>query len=88
MVMADIAKTKGTKDNKPAVKKTDDKKKKRRSPLRVVKDSISEMKKVTWPSKKEWINHTLIVTVFCIIMMVVVGVIDWGLSALFSLIVS
>lgn len=86
--MAGTDKTKNIKgkDNKPA-KKPDSNAKKRRSPIRVVKDTISEMKKVTWPSKKEWLNHTLIVTVFCAVMMIIVGAIDWGLSMLFSLIV-
>lgn len=62
--------------------------KKRRSPIKVVKDSVSEMKKVTWPSRKDWINHTVIVMVFCVIMMAVVGLIDTGLSALFGAIFS
>jgi preprotein translocase subunit SecE len=75
------------KDQKPA-KKKDPNKKARRSPIRVVKDTVSEMKKVSWPSRREWINHTAVVTVFCVILMVVVGLIDAGLSALFGLLYS
>ncbi len=83
--MADL--TKKDKDQKPA-KKANPNKKQRRSPARVIKDTVSEMKKVTWPSRKEWLNHTAVVTIFVLIMMAIVFAIDSGLGALFGLLVS
>ena len=77
------------KDPKDAVKKADNKpkkvKKQRRSLMRVIKDTVQEAKKVTWPSRKEWINHTIVVTVFVILMMAVVFAIDSGLTFLVQL---
>ncbi len=80
--MADLEK-KG-RDAKPDPKKKKPKKP-RRSLVRVVKDTVSEIKKVTWPTRKEWINHTVVVTVFVVIMMAIVGLIDLGLSTVFQL---
>jgi preprotein translocase subunit SecE len=39
----------------------------------------SELKKVTWPTKKELMNHTLVVIVVVTIMTLVV----WGLDLIF-----
>lgn len=74
------------KDAKKAVKAKKPEKKKRRSLIRVFKDTVNEGKKVTWPSRKEWINHTVVVVVFVVLMMVVVGAIDFGLTFLLNLI--
>ncbi len=71
------------KDGKP----TNPDKKKRKSVAQFLRETVNEVKKVTWPSGKEWINHTVVVTVFVIVMTVVVGLIDLGLSQLFALII-
>ena len=47
-----------------------------------------ELKKVTWPSKKEVINYSLIVFAFMVVMAIVIYVFDFGASALVDLIVS
>ncbi|MBQ8081937.1 MAG: preprotein translocase subunit SecE [Clostridia bacterium] len=41
-----------------------------------------ELKKVTWPSKKDVINYTLIVLAFMVFMGVVIGLLDLGASSL------
>ena len=47
-----------------------------------------ELKKVTWPTKKEMINYSLVVFGFMIIMTVIIGVFDLGAGALVNFIVS
>ena len=47
-----------------------------------------ELKKVTWPTRKEMVNYSLVVFVFMIAMIVVIGVFDVGASALVDLIVN
>lgn len=48
---------------------------------RFIKDVIVELKKVTWPSRKNLISYTIAVVVFVIIMMVVIYGIDSGAAA-------
>lgn len=62
-------------------------KKKRRTPARYFKDMWSELKKVTWPTKKDLISYTLAVIAFIIVMAIVTGLFDLGLGALFNLVV-
>ena len=47
-----------------------------------------ELKKVTWPTKKEMINYSLVVFGFMIIMTIIIGVFDLGAGKLVDLIVS
>ena len=47
-----------------------------------------ELKKVSWPGKKEMINYSLVVFAFMVIMTIVIGLFDVGASALIDLIVS
>jgi preprotein translocase subunit SecE len=47
-----------------------------------------ELNKVTWPSRKDVINHTLIVIVSSIVAVLIVTAIDQGLSSLISYIIS
>ena len=54
--------------------------KKRRSPIRFIKEIKSELKKVTWPGKKQIVNNTLIV----IALVVLVGLFIFILDAVFS----
>ncbi len=43
------------------------------------KDVVSELKKVTWPSRKNLISYTIAVLIFVAIMMLVVYAIDTGM---------
>ena len=54
------------------------------------KNMYHELKKVTWPTRKELINYSVVVFVFMVIMGVmgvIIGVIDLGAGALVDLIV-
>ena len=62
--------------------------KKRRNPIRFFKDIWQELRKVTWPSKKDLISYSLAVIAFVLIMAVVVGLIDFGLDELLQLLVA
>ena len=62
-------------------------KKKRRSPIRFFKDVWNELRKVTWPEKKELLSATLAVIGFIVIMAIIIGLFDFGLGELFNLVV-
>jgi len=62
-------------------------KKKRKSIVRYFKDIYVEMKKVTWPTSKDLLNYTVAVVVFILIMAIVTGAFDLGLTQLFDLVV-
>ncbi|MGI6537701.1 MAG: preprotein translocase subunit SecE [Caldicoprobacterales bacterium] len=47
---------------------------------------VSELKKVTWPSRDELIRTTAVVLAFILIFSVIIGLIDLGLGALLELI--
>ena len=49
---------------------------------RPFRDTWHELKKVTWPSKKDLINYTLLVLAFIVFMGVVIGLLDLGASEL------
>ncbi len=55
---------------------------------RPFRDMWHELKKVTWPSKKDLINYTLIVLAFIVFMGVVIGLLDLGSSALIRLLIN
>ena len=59
-------------------------KKKRRNPIVFIKDTISELKKVTWPTKKELTTASIAVIVFIIAFSAITSLIDLGLSGLFD----
>lgn len=46
------------------------------------KNMAAELKKVSWPSRKDLINYSVVVVVFLVVMAVVVGLLDMGSSAL------
>ena len=54
---------------------------------RSLKNMYHELKKVTWPTRKELLNYSVVVFVFLIVMGVIIGVIDTGAGALVNLIV-
>ena len=72
------------KAKKQAAKKQ--KKQGRRGVIRFFKDIISELKKVTWPSRKDLFNYTLAVIAVIVVSALLVGVIDFGLGRLFKLV--
>ena len=53
---------------------------------RSFKNMFHELKKVTWPTKKELLNYSVVVFVFMIVMGVIIGVFDLGAGALIRLI--
>lgn len=60
-------------------------------PARIVqpfKNTWRELKKVTWPTRKDLLNYTLIVLAFMTFMGVVIGLLDMGSSALVALLAS
>ena len=52
------------------------------------KNMFFELKKVTWPTKKEMVNYCVVVLVFMVVMGLVVGLFDLGAGALVNFIVS
>lgn len=67
---------------KPAVKKD----KPKVSFKKYFRGVVSEMKKVTWPTRKELTNYTIIVLVIILLFAIAVGVVDYGLGLLLGLI--
>ncbi len=67
---------------KKAAKKAN--KKVRKSPARFLKDIISELKKVTWPSAKELVKYAGAVLAFILVIAIIVGLMDFGLTSLFD----
>lgn len=43
-----------------------------------VKESVEEMKKVTWPTKKETYHYTLLIIGISLIMAIFLGALDYG----------
>ena len=76
-----------TTDKKAAAKKSDSGKK-RFNLVKTFKDMWAELKKVTWPSRKELIRQSTVVIVFVLILTVAVGLMDYVLSNLLRLIIS
>ena len=54
---------------------------------RFFKNMWHELKKVSWPGKKDILNYSLVVFAFMVIMGVIIGLIDFGSGALIDLIV-
>lgn len=73
---------------KPAAKKApakkEDAKGGRRGPIRYVKDVWLELKKVTWPTKKELINATLAVICFVAAFTLIIWLMDLAVTPAFK----
>jgi preprotein translocase subunit SecE len=52
------------------------------------KEVVSELKKVSWPSKKELMNYTLAVLAVIAVFTVIIFVIDSGLGAIYKFVIS
>jgi len=55
--------------------------------IQYIKDSITELKKVIWPSKKELTDHTLLVIAISLIVAIFIGLVDYGLTEVVNLII-
>ena len=51
-----------------------------------LKEVISEMRKVTWPTRKELVSYTIVVLTIVTLVAVFFAIIDLGLSQLLELI--
>jgi preprotein translocase subunit SecE len=49
---------------------------------RRTRETVSEMRKVLWPSRREMTTYTVVVMVFVVIMVTVVALLDLGLAKL------
>lgn len=87
-----MAKTKllgSDKEKKLKVKEKEQKLQKKRkvkSPIRFFKEIFSELKKVTWPTRKDLISYTLAVISFILIMAAITYGIDIVLNELLKLV--
>ncbi len=76
------------KQQKEQQKKAKASQKKQRKPFgRSIKNIFSELKKVTWPTKKEWLTNSLVVLAVIVAFAIIYGLIDLGLVELFNLLV-
>lgn len=53
-----------------------------------VKNMIAELKKVSWPTRKELRNYSIVVVTFMLLMAVVIGLLDLGSTALVQALVN
>lgn len=56
------------------------------NPVDFVKESIEELKKVTWPTKDELVSHTTVVIISVIFCAVLIWVVDTFFSTIFRFI--
>ena len=56
--------------------------------IRYFKETVVEMKKVTWPSKQELIGSTIVTVFVTVVVSVFIFAVDQGLSNLISLVLS
>jgi preprotein translocase subunit SecE len=52
------------------------------APTRFVRESISELRKVLWPSRNELVTYSVVVIVFVVIMVAIVAGLDIGFAKL------
>jgi preprotein translocase subunit SecE len=51
-------------------------------PTRFVRESISELRKVLWPSRHELVTYSIVVIIFVVIMVAIVAGLDIGFAKL------
>ncbi len=56
--------------------------------IRYFKETVVEMKKVTWPSKQELIGSTIVTVFVTVVVSVFIFAVDQGLSTLISFVLS
>ena len=52
------------------------------------KDSKLELEKVVWPTRKQTLNHTVLVIGFSVALALFLGLVDFGLSELVKIVVT
>ena len=52
-----------------------------------IRETRSELRKVVWPTREEWINLTAIVTAVTVAMSALLGLIDFIFTQIFGLII-
>ena len=52
------------------------------APARFVRESISELRKVLWPSRNELVTYSIVVIIFVVIMVAIVAGLDIGFAKL------
>lgn len=55
--------------------------------IQYLKNSKDELKKVVWPTRKQLINHTLVVIFVSLVVAAFLGIIDYGLTQLIEIII-
>lgn len=60
--------------------------KKKKSIKKFFREVLAEMKKVSWPSRKELTNYTTVVIVLILLFAAIIGIIDLVLGQLLDLI--
>lgn len=58
------------------------------NPIQYFKEVILELKKVSWPSKKQTIDKTIVVIIVCIIVGLYIGSLDTLFQQLIKLIIN
>ena len=53
------------------------KKERRFHPIRYIKEMVAEVKRLTWPTKKEVGSYTLVGIVFVVAVAIIIGVLDY-----------
>ena len=56
----------------------------KKSKLRFFSDAIAELSKAHWPSRQEALRLSILVLVVCIIMGIILGVMDYGFTRMFT----
>ena len=51
-------------------------------PTRFVRESVSELRKVLWPSRNELVTYSIVVIIFVVIMVAIVAGLDVGFARL------
>ena len=52
------------------------------APTRFVREAVSEMRKVLWPSRHELVTYSIVVIIFVVIMVAIVAGLDFGFAKL------
>lgn len=55
--------------------------------IKYLKETRAELRKVSWPSRQEVLNLTLIVVAFTVFMAALLGIIDYIFAWLFGLVI-
>ncbi|MFY9178120.1 MAG: preprotein translocase subunit SecE [Caldicoprobacterales bacterium] len=71
---------------KSAAKSAAKRNKPRKGIRKFFREVVSEVKKVSWPNAKDLTNHTIVVVVLILVFAALIGIVDFGLGKLFTLI--